>query len=67
MQGFCRGDYFVDVNGEKLAQIPMLLPIPLCKGLHITIHSSNKVFSVVEWKFHIDHPDENAGLTIVVQ
>lgn len=61
------GTYFVDVNGEKLAEVPLLLPISLYKGMHITIHSSNKVFAVVEWKFHIGHPDENAGLTIVVQ
>ena len=59
--------YFVNRNGESLGDDPGLLPMPLCIGMQITIHSHSKPFTVVDWRFHKGHPDENNGLTIVLE
>ncbi len=59
--------YFVNRNGDSLGTAPGLLPIPLRQGMEITIHSHTGTFTVVNWRFHHGHPDENAGLTIIVE
>lgn len=59
--------YFVNLNGDALGDAPVLLPIPLRQGMQITIHSNPQPFTVVDWRFHLGHRDENAGLTIVLK
>lgn len=59
--------YFVNRSGDSLGDAPGLLPIPLRQGMQITIHSHPEAFTVVDWRFHHGHPDENAGLTIILE
>ncbi len=59
--------FFVDKNGQALGDSQNLFPIPLYKGMEITIHSHNKPFKVIEWKFHVGHPDESTGLTVILE
>jgi hypothetical protein len=58
---------FENCDGELLGDMPGLLAITLCKGMQITIHGQNRKFRVAEWRFHHGHPDEDAGLTIVLE
>lgn len=57
---------FIDQNGNVLGEAPCLLSIPLYKGMQITIHGHSKPFTVVEWSYHHGHPDEGAGLMIML-
>jgi hypothetical protein len=53
------------VCGKKtLIEEDGILPIPLFKGMIISIHGYEKDFVVENWTYHHGHPDENAGLTI---
>jgi hypothetical protein len=58
---------FFDIDGNQLGNAVGILPIPLCKGMTITIHGHSGSFSVVEWSYHHGHPDEDNGLTIVLK
>lgn len=59
--------HFVNRKGQSLGGMYGLLGISLYEGMQITIHSHSQPFKVVEWRFHHGHPDENAGLTIVLE
>jgi hypothetical protein len=61
------GTYFMDRDGNLLGDYYELLPIPLFKGMKITIHSCDREFEVVDWNFHHGHPDEKAGLRIILE
>lgn len=58
---------FENREGNRLGDIPGLLAITLYKGMQITIHGHSGKFTVAEWRFHHGHPDEKAGLTIVLE
>lgn len=58
---------FVNRENQLLGKMPGLLGVSLYKGMQITIHSYSKAFTVVEWRFNHGHPDEEAGLTIVLE
>jgi hypothetical protein len=58
---------FEDINGQHLGDYPELLPIPLRQGMRITIHGHPQPFTVVDWKFHHGHPDENTGITVILK
>lgn len=58
--------YFVNSNGDSLGDMPGLLQIPLRQDMQITIHGHSETFKVTDWRFHQGHPDEKAGLTIVL-
>lgn len=57
----------VNRENQLLGDMHGLLGISLYKGMQITIHSHSQPFKVVEWRFHLGHPDEEAGLTIVLE
>jgi len=59
--------YFFDTNKEKLGDCPGVLSIPLYKGMKMSIHSYNKEYEVVDWNFHLGHPDEKGGLRIFLK
>ncbi len=59
--------YFYDTNKELLGDSPGLLPIPLSKGMKMSIHSYDKEYEVVDWNFHWGHPDEKSGLRIFLK
>jgi len=59
--------HFVNRNDETLGSAPGLLPIPLREGMQITIESHSQKFTVVEWRFHLGHPTDKSGLTIVLE
>jgi hypothetical protein len=61
------GTYFLDSDGRKLGDYPELLPIPLYKGMTITLHGQSRQYEVVDWNFHHGHPDEDAGLRIILE
>lgn len=58
---------FIDVNGTELANDVGLLPLPLFKGMQVTIHGYPQAFTVVDWNYHTGHPDEGAGLRIILK
>ncbi|MCP4682632.1 MAG: hypothetical protein GY864_09890 [Desulfobacterales bacterium] len=59
---------FFNEDGKQIGSTEKLLPIPLYKGMHITIHGyEGTTFEVVDWNYHHGHPDENAGLRIFLQ
>ena len=59
--------YFYDTNKEKLADCPGILPIPLYKGMKMSIHGFNREYEVVDWNFHNGHEDEKGGLRIFLK
>ena len=61
------GTYFNDREGRRLASLPGIVPIPLTKGMSITIHGFEGTYEVVDWNFHVGHGDEEAGLRIIVK
>jgi hypothetical protein len=61
------GTYFIDENGKTLANDDGVIPIPLYKGMLITIHGYDSTFEVVDWNYHHGHPDEKAGLRIILK
>lgn len=58
------GTYFYDQDGNRLASQPGIVSIPLTKGMKITIHDAEETYEVVDWSYHIGHPDEEAGLRV---
>jgi hypothetical protein len=59
---------FYDTDGKRLGSDEILLPITLYKGMKMTIHSyEGTVFEVVDWNYHHGHPDEDAGLRIILK
>lgn len=58
---------FLDTDGTRLAEEPGILPIPLYQGMKITIHGHSSAFEVIEWNYHPGHPDEGAGLRIILR
>lgn len=58
--------YYVDEDGNSLGSDIGLLLISLREGMKITIHGHHEEFSVINWSYHKGHPDENAGLTIIL-
>lgn len=59
--------YFKNLQGDTLGDAPGLLNINLRKGMEISIHSYPDPFKVVDWKFHLGHPDEETGLLIILE
>jgi hypothetical protein len=58
--------HFVDLQGRELADSPGILPIPLYKGMQITIHGHPKPFTVLDWSYHHGQPDETPGLKVIL-
>jgi len=58
--------YFLDLDGMQLGSLPGLLPITLREGMKVTIHGDSHEYEVVDWAFHLGHPDERAGLGITL-
>ena len=58
---------FYDVDNNRLGSDEGILPITLYKGMDMTIHGHNKKFEVVSWNYHHGHPDEDAGLRIILK
>jgi hypothetical protein len=59
---------FYDTEGKRLGSDEILLPITLYKGMEFTIHGwEGTVFEVVDWNYHHGHPDEDAGLRIILK
>jgi hypothetical protein len=59
--------YFYNTNKEKLGDCPGVLPIPLYKGMKMSIHSYDNEYEVVDWNFHFGHSDEKSGLRIFLK
>ncbi len=59
--------YFVDTTGNKLGSDIGILSITLFKGMEFSIHDNDSIYNVKSWKYHHGHPDENAGLTIILE
>ena len=59
--------YFMDEEGKSLSSNDGVLPIPLYKGMLITIHGHDEPFEVVDWNYHIGHSDEKSGLRIILK
>jgi hypothetical protein len=55
---------FYGADDTRMGDFPGILPIPLYKGMKVTVHSYSGSFEVVDWDFHLGHPDETAGLRI---
>lgn len=58
--------YFLDENGNSLGDRPGILPIPLYKGMMMTISKMGK-YEVVDWNYCHGHPDEMGGLRIILR
>jgi len=61
------GTYFLDEKGKGLGSADGVVPIPLYKGMEITIHGHDATFEVVDWNYHHGHPDEQAELRIILK
>jgi hypothetical protein len=62
-----RVTYLETEDGTSLGSDVILLPIPLYKGMKFTIHREGiETYYVLDWYYHHGHPDENAGLHIVL-
>ena len=61
------GTYFKDEKGKTLGDADGVIPIPLYKGMQITIHGHDGIFKVLDWNYHHGHPDEQAGLRIILK
>jgi hypothetical protein len=62
--------YFFDIDGNRLGTTDEdygILPIPLYKGMQVTIHGHKKIFEVVDWNYHHGHSDEYDGLRIILK
>jgi hypothetical protein len=59
--------YFYDINKKLLGDDTGILPIPLYKGMKMSIHGYNNEYEVVDWNFHLGHPDEKGGLRIFLK
>jgi hypothetical protein len=63
------GIYFKDAETEKTLGVidTNFVPIPLFKGMEVTIHGYDALFKVVDWNYHHGHQDEEAGLRIFLK
>jgi len=62
-----RVTYLETEDGTKIGDDIFLLPIPLYKGMKFTVHRDGvETFYVLDWYYHHGHPDEGAGLHIVL-
>lgn len=64
------GTYFFtrDRPEHPFATETHLLPIPLFKGMVITVHGyEGRNFRVVDWSYHHGHDDEMNGLRIFLE
>ena len=60
--------YFKLEDGSTLGSTEKdMVPIPLYKGMTITIHGREGKFEVVDWNYHHGQPDEEAGLRIILR
>lgn len=59
--------YYCDEDGNRLGSDVGLLPISLRENMKITIHGYSGEFLVVNWSYHKGHPDEDAGLKIILR
>ena len=67
MELFATLFYDLDDKNKAIANSEGILPIPLYKGMKITIHGHHEEYQVDRWDFHFGHPDENAGLRIYLR
>lgn len=58
--------YFLGTDGTEILKMSGLLSISLYKGMEITIHSHPATYVVLEWSYHVGHPDERAGLRVTL-
>ena len=58
---------FYNTDGKRLGDDEGVVPIPLYKGMTITIHGYEETFEVVDWNYHHGHGDEGAGLRIILR
>lgn len=56
---------FYTEDGESAGSIHG--PLPLYKGMRITVHGYERQYEVLHWEFHIGHPDEDHGLRVIVR
>lgn len=61
------GMFFYDTEGNGLGSDNHLRPIPLYRGMNMTIHGHDGVFEVEDWNYHHGQPDENPGLHITLK
>jgi len=57
---------FYDTTGNRLGS-EQLWPIPLFKGMAVSISGYAGKFSVQDWSYHIGPAEEDAGLRIVLE
>jgi hypothetical protein len=57
--------FFYDTK-EKMLGSDYLRPIPLYKGMEITINGDNSKFIVKSWSYHHGHSDVEFGLKIIL-
>lgn len=62
-----RGTFYYDTEGNPLGSELGLVPIPLYKGMKITISDHEYVYRVVEWNYHLGYKYEEAGLRVIVE
>lgn len=60
------GMFFYNTEGKRLGSDD-LQPIPLHKGMKITIHGHDGTFKVNSWSYHHGHEDEECGLKIILE
>lgn len=58
---------FYNKEGQSLASTDGLLPIPLYKGMKITILGDDATFEVVEWEYYHGNSDEKSELRIIIE
>jgi hypothetical protein len=58
--------FFYDWEGQRLGSSD-IWPIPLYKGMEVTIHGHDGIFEVMDWNYHHGHPDEEWGLRIILK
>lgn len=62
-----KNTYFYDMEGQRLGSEEGILPLPLYKGMIVTIHGSPSIYKVVDWQYHHGYSDERAGLRIILR
>jgi hypothetical protein len=58
---------FYDDQGNRLGSDEGIVPIPLYKGMQMSIHGFEEIFEIVDWNYHHGHGDEDAGLRIILR
>jgi len=59
--------FFRTEDGKSVGNAEGVLPIPLYKGMTITIHGHIGEYQVVDWNYHHGHPDEDSGLRVILR